>query len=146
MGDREGSKDYRIEEVGEFLRMIPKAAENRVLVIGMTNLLELIDPALLRRGRFDHVIRVDLPKAESVEGVLNNLLGLRPCVDGLNIRQAAENLAGRPLSDTAFFVREASRLAVKTGKERIDEACLALALKSVRSREEIARENKERRP
>lgn len=130
---REGSHDYRIEEVGEFLRLIPRAAENRILVVGMTNLLELIDPAMLRRGRFDHVIRVDLPGVESVEAVLKNLLGDRPCLEGLDIRRAAENLAGRPLSDAAFFVREAARLAVKTGKERIDEPCLALAWESLRS-------------
>ena len=56
LADREmgaGSSHHRVEEVGEFLRRIPEAIANRVLVIAMTNRIEMIDPAILRRGRFD---------------------------------------------------------------------------------------------
>ena len=50
-----------LEEVAEFLRQIPKAQENKIVVIGMTNKLEMIDRAILRKGRFDHVIEVGIP-------------------------------------------------------------------------------------
>ncbi|MBV5300638.1 MAG: AAA family ATPase [Methylococcales bacterium] len=60
LADREmGSGHHRVEEVAEFLRRIPEATKNQVLIIGMTNRIEMIDPAILRRGRFDHIIKVD---------------------------------------------------------------------------------------
>jgi predicted Ser/Thr protein kinase len=42
---------HHVEEVAEFLRRIPDAIKNKVLIIAMTNLIEMIDPAILRRGR-----------------------------------------------------------------------------------------------
>lgn len=59
---RSGSSSglHHVEEVAEFLRRIPEAISNRVLVIGMTNMIDMIDPAILRRGRFDHVIEVGM--------------------------------------------------------------------------------------
>ncbi len=52
--------------MAEFLRRIPEAGKHQVLVIGMTNRLEMIDSAILRRGRFDHVIEVGMPSAGDV--------------------------------------------------------------------------------
>src|SRR5581483_1194657 len=45
---------HRVEEVAEFLRRIPEAAGKEILIVAMTNRLDMIDPAILRRGRFDH--------------------------------------------------------------------------------------------
>src|SRR3546814_3148906 len=60
LADREmGSDHHRVEEVAEFLRRIPEAVKNEVLIIAMTNRIDMIDPAIQRRGRFDHVIKVD---------------------------------------------------------------------------------------
>lgn len=60
LADREmGSGHHRVEEVAEFLRRIPEATKNEVLIVAMTNRVDMIDPAILRRGRFDHVIKVD---------------------------------------------------------------------------------------
>lgn len=69
-----GSQQHSVEEVAEFLRRIPEATANRVLVIGMTNKLNAIDPAILRRGRFDHVIHVDHAGEDEVSGLLEFLL------------------------------------------------------------------------
>jgi cell division protease FtsH len=60
LADREmGSGHHRVEEVAEFLRRIPEAVKNDVLIVAMTNRIDMIDPAIQRRGRFDHVIKVD---------------------------------------------------------------------------------------
>src|SRR3546814_16081302 len=57
LADREmGSGHHRVEEVAEFLRRIPEAVKNEVLIIAMTNRIDMIDPAITRRGRFDHAI------------------------------------------------------------------------------------------
>src|SRR5882672_3984461 len=74
LADREmGSGHHRVEEVAEFLRRIPEATKNDVLIIGMTNRVEMIDPAILRRGRFDHVVKVDFATEDEIKGLLLSL-------------------------------------------------------------------------
>lgn len=129
-----GTDQHRLEEVAEFLRRIPEASANRVLIIGMTNKIDLIDPAILRRGRFDHVIHVDHAGRAEIEGLLGSLLAEIPH-DLENFEQMAEDLAGRPLSDAAFVVREAGRLAARAGRDRISENDVARAMSRTPSRD-----------
>ncbi len=129
-----GTDQHRLEEVAEFLRRIPEASANRVLIIGMTNKIDLIDPAILRRGRFDHVIHVDHAGRAEIEGLLGSLLAGIPH-DLENFGQMAEDLAGRPLSDAAFVVREAGRLAARAGRDRISEDDVARAMSRTPSRD-----------
>ncbi len=122
---------YHIEEVSEFLRRIPEAIKNKVLVIGMTNMIELIDPAILRKGRFDHIIEVGMPSNTETEALLESLLKNIPRTDDLNISPVVEKLANKPLSDTVFVVREAARYAAKSGKTHLDQESLMWSLGNV---------------
>lgn len=122
---------YHVEEVGEFLRRIPEAGKNRVLVVAMTNMIHTIDPAVLRRGRFDHVIEVGMPSREEVTPLLHSLLEKLPVADNLCLEDAIFRVSGSPLSDVAFLVREAARLAAKLGKTEIDQHCLDKALEEI---------------
>jgi cell division protease FtsH len=136
LADREmGSGHHRVEEVAEFLRRIPEATANEVLIVAMTNRLDLIDPAILRRGRFDHVVKVDYASAYEVQSLLEKLLAAIPKDDDVDPGLFARELAGRPLSDVAFVIREGSRLAARSGKDRLDQNSLVAAMKSVPSRE-----------
>lgn len=119
---------HHVEEVAEFLRRIPEAMSKRVLVIGMTNRLEMIDPAILRRGRFDHVIEVGMPSKKEVTDLVAALLSKMPVVGELKIAKAVSTLTGRPLSDAAFAVREAGRLAARAGKGKLDQEALDAAI------------------
>ena len=119
---------YHLEEVAEFLRRIPEAGKNRVLVIAMTNMIDMIDSAILRRGRFDHVIEVGMPTREEVSPLLRSLLGKVPIAENLYLDHAVDKVVGAPLSDVAFLVREAARLAAKVGKTEIDQSSLDDAL------------------
>lgn len=138
LADREmGSGHHRVEEVAEFLRRIPEAAKNEVLIIAMTNRVEMIDPAILRRGRFDHVIQVGFASEDEIVSLLEKLLSSIPTADDVVAGPLAKALAGRPLSDVAFVVREGARLAARAGKSELDNSSLVTALNSApaRSRE-----------
>ncbi len=122
---------HHVEEVAEFLRRIPEAIKNRVLIIAMTNMIDMIDPAILRRGRFDHVIEVGMPDKAEVMSLLDSLLSKLPKAKDLNIDIILETLTGKALSDSAFVVREAARIAAKDGKFQIDQDSINAALKSL---------------
>lgn len=126
LADREtGSNNmHHMEEVAEFLRRIPEAAQKRVLVFGMTNRLKAIDPAIIRRGRFDHMIEVKMPSAEDVYAMLTAQMKDLPVEADANIMLIARRLKGRPLSDAAFVLREAGRLAVRRNLDKISTTVL----------------------
>jgi len=138
---RSGSSSglHHVEEVAEFLRRIPEAISNRVLVVGMTNMIDMIDPAILRRGRFDHVIEVGMPSAEEIRSLLDSLLAGIPRSPELAVEGFVEALSGKPLSDAAFFVRESARLAAKNGKAELDDKSMEAAFASLP-------QDKEKRP
>ncbi|MBZ0228372.1 MAG: ATP-binding protein, partial [Bauldia sp.] len=122
---------HHVEEVAEFLRRIPEANKRRVLIVGMTNRLDMIDAAILRRGRFDHVIEVGMPSAEEVTELVQTLLRQLPLDGAIDAQEAVRTLSGRPLSDAAFVVREAARLAAKAGRAALDQGSLSAALRSL---------------
>lgn len=119
---------HHVEEVAEFLRRLPEANKRHVLVIGMTNRLEMIDSAILRRGRFDHVVEMGMPSSTEVSALIDSLLEKVPVHGVINTKEIIEALTGRALSDTAFVVREAARLAARAGKNALDDESLRLAL------------------
>lgn len=136
LADREmGSGHHRVEEVAEFLRRIPEATKNEVLIVAMTNRVEMIDPAILRRGRFDHVIKVDYATEAEILSLLEKLLSTLPRNADVDAAPLAKELAGRPLSDVAFVVREGARLAARSGKDQLDQESLLAALRSAPARE-----------
>lgn len=136
LADRDmGSGHHRVEEVAEFLRRIPEAAKNRVLIIAMTNRVDMIDPAILRRGRFDHVIEVNFASEVEIAALLETLLLALPKEVGIDPKPFARELAGRPLSDVAFVVREGARLAARSGKEKLDQVSLWSAMHAAPARD-----------
>lgn len=129
------SGHHRVEEVAEFLRRIPDATKNEVLVIAMTNRLEMIDSAIMRRGRFDYVIRVGYPTEDDVRSLLEKILFDLPKEEDVDVAPIAKQLAGRPLSDVSFVAREGARMAASSGKDRLDQESLLGALASTPSRD-----------
>ena len=145
LADREmGSGHHRVEEVAEFLRRIPEAVKSDVLIIAMTNRIEMIDPAIQRRGRFDHLIKVDFASEVEVQALLDKLLSSLPKQVDVDTKPLAKELAGRPLSDVSFVVREGARLAARGGKDRLDQSSLLAALQSSPAREREGGETKRR--
>lgn len=121
MPDRSGINDtgnHHFEEVASFLKCIQSASSNRILVVGMTNLIKNIDPAILRTGRMGKHIKVAMASKEEIIEVINAELKKRPHSNDIKIDVYAEHMINRPLSDVTALVRSASMVAAK---ERADE-------------------------
>ncbi|MET4524059.1 AAA family ATPase [Bradyrhizobium sp. JR18.2] len=121
------SQDHKVEELTEILRMIESAAKNGVLVLATTNRKEALDPAVLRKGRFDHSVLVDYPTKEEVELALQGMLKDRPH-HPLDLSETSRSLAGRPMSDAAWVINEAARLTARSKRDTIEERDLDEAL------------------
>lgn len=126
-----GSGGHRVEEVAEFLRRVPEAISRGVLILAMTNRIDLIDSAIRRTGRFDHIIEVSYATEVEVRSLLDKLLSELPRAQDLELGMISQQLAGKPLSDVAFVVREGARLAARHGKMKIETEDLMAALRSV---------------
>jgi len=143
LSDRDNAtSQHNIEEMAEFLRRIPEATENEVLIIAMTNKLDMIDPAILRRGRFDHIINVDYASTLEIESMIHNSLLKIASKDDIDINFFAKELSGRPLSDVAFFIKEGARLAARSAKDKLNNESLNQALESVKNREQVKKSNR----
>jgi cell division protease FtsH len=118
--------DHKVEEVVELLRMVESASESGVLFIATTNRKQALDPALLRRGRFDHAIEVGYPSAEEVRAALVEILSERPHTT-IEFGSLSTRLAGRPMSDVAWVVNDAAREAARAKKDAIDQEDLLAA-------------------
>lgn len=127
---------YHIEEVAEFLRRIPEAISKGVLVFATTNMIDLIDPAFLRRGRFDHLVEVKMATNEEIEALLISKFSELPIDKTVNASIIANELEGRPLSDVSFVIREAGRLAIKRRIDNMNMQCFLDAIHLLHTRKE----------
>lgn len=133
------SGTHHIEEVAEFLRRIPEAISKGVLVFAMTNMIDTIDPAILRRGRFDHIIEVKMANKEEILALLKVRFRELPIADDVVVENIAEKLDSHPMSDITFVLREAGRMAVKNHIEYINQMCFDKALDMLPKKEEKRR-------
>lgn len=115
---------YYTETVSALLRHMASAAKNYELVIGITDRLDDIDPAFLRRDRFGQVVEVKMPTREEAAAALEALLSELPVGEDVETGSLSAALAGRPMSDLAFVIKEAGRLSAKAERESIDQAAL----------------------
>lgn len=113
------SNSQHFEEVAEFLRQIQEAQKNKVLIIAMTNMYEKIDPAIIRRGRFDHHIEVGLPSIGEIEALLENITKNLSLSNEISLTAVAEDLSGKTLADVAFVIKEAGLISGKNGFSEI---------------------------
>ncbi len=84
-----------------------------VMVLGATNRAELLDPALLRPGRFDLTIALPLPDFAAREAIAWVHLRERPLADDVDPRLIARETAGRSGADIAGLCRQAAVLAIR---------------------------------
>ena len=84
-----------------------------VVIIAATNRPDIVDPALLRPGRFDRLIYVRPPDRESREKIFGIHLAEKPLADDVSIKELAEITEGYVGADIESICREASMLALR---------------------------------
>jgi len=87
-----------------------------IIVLGATNRPEHLDPALVRPGRFDRRIVLELPDVNDREAILAIHCRQKPLAKDINLREVAERTPGFSGADLANVVNEAALLAAKRDK------------------------------
>lgn len=114
-------------EVNEFLSQLNNCGKAGVFVIATTNRPDLIDPALLRKGRMDLIIYVSPPDFDARIGLFELYLQGKPVDFGIDYDELANKTDKYVASDIEFIVIEAARRAYKT-KTRISQELLLQVL------------------
>ncbi|MCK6158337.1 ATP-binding protein [Moraxella osloensis] len=110
--DTANINQHYASEVNEFLAQMTDCSEKGIFMIMATNRPDIIDKAILRTGRTDKLVYVDLPDFLSRQELLKLLLNNRPIENNLDISNLALNLSGYTCSDIKFIVNEAAKLAL----------------------------------
>jgi transitional endoplasmic reticulum ATPase len=84
-----------------------------VVVIGATNRVDMVDPALLRPGRFDKLLNVPVPDLEARKEILKIHLQKKPLTKDVNVDKLAEKTEGYSGADLAALCNTASMLVIK---------------------------------
>ena len=110
-----------------------------MFVVGTTNRLDAIDPALLRHGRLDSIMYIGLPDMECRKQLFEIELEKRPHDNNINMEELARMTEGYTSSDISYMVKETARNAfeasIKAKGQRvvaISEAMLRDVVKATR--------------
>src|SRR2546421_3225379 len=115
-----GGHDEREQTLNQLLVEMDGFESNEgVILLAATNRPDILDPALLRPGRFDRQIVVDSPDLRGREGILRVHLRNKPIADDVDITTLARGTPGMAGADIANLVNEAALLAVRRSHEKI---------------------------
>ncbi len=115
-----GGHDEREQTLNQLLvEMDGFESNDGVILIAATNRPDVLDPALLRPGRFDRQIVVDAPDLRGREGILKVHLRNKPVGEDVDITTLARGTPGMAGADLANLVNEAALLAVRRGHDKI---------------------------
>jgi cell division protease FtsH len=115
-----GGHDEREQTLNQLLvEMDGFESNDGVILIAATNRPDVLDPALLRPGRFDRQIVVDAPDLRGREGILKVHLRNKPVADDVDITTLARGTPGMAGADLANLVNEAALLAVRRGHDKL---------------------------
>lgn len=123
---------FRPEEVNEFLSQLNNCSQRGIFVIGTTNRLDLIDPAVIRKGRMDLHVEIPAPDGDTRSKVFAIHLKGRPLADDIDTLALAKETDHFACSDIAFIVNEAALTAALAG-EPISQTHLLNAIHSNKS-------------
>lgn len=124
-----GSHDEREQTLNQILVEMDGFEPNEgVIVLAATNRPDVLDPALLRPGRFDRRVTVDLPDLKDREDILKIHAQGKPLASDVNLNTLAARTPGFSGADLANLLNEAAILAAKNNKKQVE---MADALESI---------------
>ena len=105
--------------------------ESGVIVLAATNRGDVLDPALLRPGRFDRKVVVELPDVNDREEILKIHCRGKPLASDIKLREVAERTPGFSGADLANLVNEAAILAARKNKLQVYQQDLLESIEKV---------------
>lgn len=118
-----GGHDEREQTLNQILSEMDGFQQNEaVIVLAATNRPDVLDPALLRPGRFDRHVPIDRPTREGRLGILKVHTRKVPLADDVNLERIAAGTIGFSGADLRNLVNEAALSAAREGKNHVDDA------------------------
>ncbi|QED45900.1 ATP-dependent zinc metalloprotease FtsH [Cytobacillus dafuensis] len=116
-----GGHDEREQTLNQLLvEMDGFGANEGIIIIAATNRPDILDPALLRPGRFDRQITVDRPDVKGREAVLKVHARNKPLDEGVNLKAIAQRTPGFSGADLENLLNEAALVAARQDKKKVD--------------------------
>ena len=127
-----GSHDEREQTLNQILVELDGFEPNiGLIVIAATNRPDILDPALLRPGRFDRKVVLNLPDIKQRNDILKIHVKGKPLKTNVNLRNVAERTAGFSGADLESLLNEAAILAAKNNKRKIDNLDILNSIEKV---------------
>ena len=124
-----GGHDEREQTLNQLLvEMDGFGINESVIIIAATNRADILDPALLRPGRFDRQVYVGRPDVKGREAILRVHAKGKPMASEVDLKVVAQTTAGFTGADLANLLNEAALLTARDGKKKIDMAEIQKAL------------------
>lgn len=115
-----GGNDEREQTINQLLTEMDGFSENTgVVVISATNRPDILDPALVRPGRFDRLITLDPPTLNDREAILKIHTKNKPLDDDANLHEIAKSTVGLSGAELANIANEASILTARRNGEKV---------------------------
>ena len=115
-----GGHDEREQTLNQLLtEMDGFGANEGIIIIAATNRPDVLDPALLRPGRFDRQVTVSKPDIREREAILKVHAKNKPLADSVELKHIAERTPGYSGADLENLLNEAALLAVRRDKDKI---------------------------
>jgi len=127
-----GGHDEREQTLNQILvEMDGFERDTKLIVMAATNRPDVLDPALLRPGRFDRRVVLDLPDINDREEILKIHCQGKPLALDVNLREVAERTPGFTGADLANVVNEAAILAARRSKQQVFQQELLESIEKV---------------
>lgn len=127
-----GGNDEKEQTLNQILIEMDGFLENSgIVVVAATNRADVLDPALLRPGRFDRQVQVNLPNVKEREVILELHAKKRQIADFVDLKEVAKNTSGFSGAQLENVVNEAAIVAVRNKKKRVDPSDISEAIDRV---------------
>lgn len=127
-----GGHDEREQTLNQILvEMDGFDGDTNVIVLAATNRADVLDPALLRPGRFDRRVTISLPERKDREAILKVHFKNKPTDDSVDLDKLAAKTAGSSGADLANMANEAAIIAARRNKKKITNDELTEAFEKV---------------